>query len=98
MQNCSVCNALSPDEATHCANCQADLSELSQTAVALKRLQGNPRVQHVILSVMEDGCPACSELQGAYSKDQVPHLPVEGCSHQLGCRCFYQPVLSEIYP
>jgi hypothetical protein len=25
-------------------------------------------------------------------------LPVEGCSHALGCRCFYQPVLDEIYP
>lgn len=98
MQTCSVCNALSPDTATHCGRCQADLSELSKTAVALKRFQANSRVQHIILQVMDDGCPACRALQGAHPKDQAPRLPVEGCSHEMGCRCFYQPVLTEIYP
>jgi hypothetical protein len=98
VQTCSVCNAQSPDTATLCENCQADLTRLSLTSVALKRFQDNPRVQHVILSVMDGACPACKELQGAHPKDQAPRLPVEGCSHELGCRCFYQPVLSEIYP
>jgi hypothetical protein len=98
VQTCSVCNALSPDTATHCANCQADLTELSSAAVALKRFQANPRVRHVILQVMDNCCPTCAAAQGAYPKDQAPRLPVEGCSHELGCRCFYQPELSDIYP
>ena len=36
-----------------------------------------------------------------YAKQQRlldPTLPVEGCSHGLGCRCYYEPVLTEIYP
>lgn len=98
MQTCTRCSAQSPDEAAVCQNCQADLSEFSITSVALKRHQGNPRVMKVQISVMHDCCPACGEVEGAYEKEQVPRLPVEGCSHALGCRCFYQPVLSEIYP
>lgn len=98
MQTCSKCNALSPDAARHCISCQVDLIEFSTAAVALKRFQGNSRVHHIILSVAEDACPACQELQGAYTKENTPHLPVEGCSHANGCRCFYQPVLTEIFP
>ncbi len=98
MQTCSVCNVASPDTATHCVNCQADLTKLSKTAVALQRFQENPRVLHVIVSVADDACPACRAQQGAHPKDQAPRLPVEGCSHALGCRCFYQPVLADIYP
>jgi hypothetical protein len=66
--------------------------------MSIKRMQANPRVQHVILQVWDDACPACRQLQGSYPKDQVPRLPVEGCSHPNGCRCKYQPALSEIYP
>jgi hypothetical protein len=79
-------------------NCQADLSEFSITAVALKRFQTNPRVRLVSVVVMHDCCPSCRDAEGAYEKDQVPRLPIEACSHGLGCRCFYQPVLDEIYP
>lgn len=42
MQTCSRCNASSPDTATHCVHCQADLRKFSLTAVALKRMQANP--------------------------------------------------------
>jgi hypothetical protein len=28
----------------------------------------------------------------------VPELPVRGCSHKNGCRCFYEPFLTDIYP
>jgi hypothetical protein len=68
------------------------------TAVALKRFQTNPRVLKVRIMVMHDCCPACREAEGAYKKEDVPRLPVEGCSHNLGCRCFYQPQLDDIYP
>lgn len=98
MQTCSKCNALSPDEAKYCGNCDADLSEYSTTTVARKRFQSNPRVKTVRVSVMHDACPACKEIEGAYDKDALPALPVEGCSQKNGCRCFYQPVLDVIYP
>ena len=98
MQICSKCNAQSPDTASHCVNCDADLSQFSQTAVALKSYQANSRVQYVRVMVMHDCCPACREVEGAYAKDEVPALPVESCSHPLGCRCFYQPFLTDIFP
>ena len=98
MQTCSRCNTESSDSIAICPTCQADLREFSKTAVALKRFQDNPRVSAVVLVVHGDACPACQEIQGTYPKDQVPTLPVEGCSHENGCRCFYQPVLETIFP
>ncbi|MCX7609528.1 MAG: hypothetical protein N2049_09965 [Anaerolineales bacterium] len=95
MQTCSKCNAISPDMATHCVQCQADLREFSLTAVSLKRMQANPRVKAVRISVADDACPYCYELLRTYPKDAVPPLPHLGCSHEHGCRCFYEPVLSE---
>lgn len=98
MQICSNCQTVSPDSATHCIQCHADLSQFSDTAVALKRIQDNPRIAYVRIAVAHDCCPACREAQGAYAKGSAPKLPIEGCSHALGCRCFYEPVLEEIYP
>lgn len=98
MQTCSKCNGLSTDSVTICDNCGADLLVFSTHAVTLQRFRDNPRVRHVILSVHDDCCNVCLEMQGAYSKEEAPSLPVEGCSHQHGCRCFYQPELGDIYP
>ena len=98
MQICSKCQTSSPDTATKCSNCDAELSEWSNTAVALKRMQSNPRVTYVRIAVSQDCCPACLAKEGAYAKDSVPKLPTEACSHNLGCRCFYQPVLEELFP
>jgi len=98
MQTCSQCNAQSPDSALHCINCSADLKELSSTAVARKEFESNPRVKFVRLLVAVDSCPACQALEGTYEKDAIPSLPVEGCSHESGCRCFYQPYLTTIFP
>jgi len=98
VQICSRCHAQSPDTASECINCQSDLSIYSTTAVALKRFQNNPRVRYVRVVVAHNCCPACREVEGAYDKNDPPKLPVEGCSHNLGCRCFYQPFLTEIFP
>ena len=98
MQTCSKCNTQSPDNATVCKNCQADLKKFSVTAITLKRLQSNQRVRDIRLVVAHDCCPACQESEGTYAKDRVPDLPIEGCSHPLGCRCFYEPMLNDIYP
>lgn len=98
MQTCSRCNTQSPDTLQTCPSCQANLADYSKFAVALKRFQENPRVLAVHLAMQADSCPACQELQGTYPKDKVPKLPIEGCSNENGCRCFYQPLLEEIFP
>ena len=98
MQTCSKCNASSPDLALTCVNCQADLGEFSVNAVALKQYLANPRVSLVRINVAGDACPLCYESRGTFEKDAVPRLPHQGCSHALGCRCSYSPVLNEIYP
>ncbi len=98
MQTCSRCQTLAPDNASNCPNCDADLKEFSASAVALREFRQNARVYAVHVAMAEDACPACEAIQGTYTKENVPTLPVEGCSHPHGCRCFYQPMLSEIYP
>lgn len=98
MQTCSQCNTQSPDKFPYCSNCNADLKEYSTTAITLKRFQENSRVRDIRVVVAHNCCPACSAMEGTYKKDQTPSLPIEGCSHPLGCRCFYEPMLKEIYP
>ena len=98
MQTCFQCNAQSPDEASNCVNCDADLTEFSTTAMARKIFLSNPRVSFVRILVADDSCPACQALEGTYEKNEIPALPVKRCSHGLGCRCFYQPYLNTIYP
>jgi len=45
-----------------------------------------------------DSCPVCLAMEGAYEFDEVPELPLEGCSHADGCRCHYEPVLDRFGP
>lgn len=75
----------------------ADFSQ-HPAAIALARLKANPRVSRIRLIVSHDACPACRHLEGDYDKDEVPELPLLDCSHPLGCRCFYEPKLEEVYP
>jgi hypothetical protein len=98
VQTCSKCDTQAPDSALICPTCQAELKLYSRTSVALKKLLDNPRVNSVRLVVGVEACPACQEVEGTYLKAKAPRLPVEGCSCGLGCRCFYEPVLEEIYP
>lgn len=77
---------------------EAVARRMEETKAALKRMQENPRVLKVVLVVPADACQACRELAGTYPKDQVPEIPMDACSHPLGCRSFYQPFLDEIYP
>ena len=98
MQTCSRCQTQSPDTVVECPACQADLRQLSTTAVALASFQANSRVNAVHVASGEGACPVCLATQGTYPKDQVPTLPVEGCSNPQGCLCFYQPLLEEIFP
>jgi hypothetical protein len=71
----------------------------NKTAIeALKKFQQNPRVIHIRLITHADCCPVCASHEGTYEKNCVPSLPIEGCSHPGGCRCFYEPMLNTIYP
>jgi len=76
----------------------SDQWSTSAAAQALHRLQANPRVKYIVVNVPVDACPACQALAGTYPKDQTPPLPLDLCSHRLGCRAFYSPYLDEIYP
>ncbi|GAP14206.1 double zinc ribbon [Longilinea arvoryzae] len=98
MQTCSRCNAQSADSAVICPNCGADLRELSATAMSLRRMRQSSRVLTIRLVVPDNACPACQAVEGTYPKETVPTLPVKGCSCPHGCTCFYEPMLSEIYP
>lgn len=95
VQTCSICNASSPDTARTCIQCSANLYEYSITTVALKNLVANPRVKAIRVSVAHDACPHCYGFLKTYQKNEVPSLPHPGCSHENGCRCFYEPVLEE---
>ncbi|BAJ63449.1 zinc ribbon domain-containing protein [Anaerolinea thermophila] len=98
MQTCSRCKTVVSDEVVVCPTCQADLRKESTTAIALRQMQENPRVYAIHVAVSADACPACMAVEGTYLKDQVPTLPVEGCSNPNGCKCTYQPLLTEIFP
>ncbi len=74
------------------------LWENSEAAKALKILQNNPRVRAITIVAPANACPACQQLAGTYPKAEVPSLPLEMCSHPLGCRAYYQPMLEDIYP
>jgi hypothetical protein len=45
-----------------------------------------------------DSCPTCETVEGAYEFDEVPTLPLVGCSHPRECRCSYEPVLDRFGP
>ncbi len=98
MQTCSICHTQSPDAAASCPTCHADLTMLSEQAAALKKYQDNPRVESLRVAVSADCCPACRKVEGTYNKNEIPALPVKGCSHENGCCCFYEPILNEIFP
>lgn len=75
-----------------------DRWETSSAYQSLIKIQENPRVKYVVVIAPANACPACQNLVGTYPKDKAPRLPVESCSHPLGCRSYYLPYLDEIYP
>lgn len=91
MQTCDKCNAISPDTSIECSNCKSILAVSSQTAKTLKRFRNNPNVISIRISGHSDACPACQKFLNTYAKEDVPVLPIPGCSHTNGCRCFYEP-------
>lgn len=80
-------------------NKRVDSYELSaqEHRETLERIRSGLATKVRILA-SRDSCPACKSVEGAYAFDEVPELPVEGCSHPHGCRCHYEPVLDRFGP
>ncbi len=73
-------------------------ARIRESQAALQRLQNNPRVGKIVIVVPADACPSCQEVFGTYEKVETPALPIEYCTHPLGCRATYQPFIDELYP
>jgi hypothetical protein len=71
--------------------------EKAEHKAALEKIKSGLATKVRILT-NRDCCPACRVVEGVYDFDNVPELPVEGCSHALGCRCHYAPVLDYFGP
>lgn len=71
--------------------------KIKEQADILLRLRKNSRVSEVRISAPKD-CNVGQSVQGVYEKDEVPELPVRGCSRPGGCICNYEPVLNDIFP
>jgi len=69
----------------------------SEHRESLERIRSGLATKVRILA-SDDSCPVCKAFEGAYEFDKVPELPLEGCSHPLGCRCHYEPVLDRFGP
>ena len=69
----------------------------TQHAKTLERLQQKSRVVMIRVAAPQD-CNVGQTVQGVYTKENPPELPVKGCSRPGGCICTYEPVLDDIYP
>jgi hypothetical protein len=83
-------------------NVPDELESLEKSALAhreiLEKIQSGGIATKVRILANQDSCPVCRSVEGAYEFDEVPELPLEGCSHPMGCRCYYAPVLDRRGP
>ena len=75
----------------------ADVVKRAEQKKALENIK-HGLATRVRIMANRDCCPTCRATEGAYAFDDVPELPIEGCSHPNGCRCFYEPVLDMFGP
>jgi hypothetical protein len=73
------------------------VDKLAEQRAALEKIR-NGLATKVRILASRDSCPTCQATEGAYDFDNVPQLPLEGCSHPDGCRCYYAPVLDRFGP
>lgn len=71
---------------------QTDEKRRAEQKAALERIRSGLATRVRIL-VAPDACPVCRAFEGAYDMDNVPELPLEGCSRPGGCNAVYAPVL-----
>ncbi len=70
----------------------SDEERRTQQKAALERIRAGLATRVRIL-VAPNACPVCRAFEGAYDFDNVPELPLEGCSRPGGCNAVYAPVL-----
>ena len=98
MQTCTVCRTVNEDLIKQCTNCQANLEVDSVRAQALSQILKSPRARMVQIVSWHDCCPTCRKVQGTHPRNNLPSLPVAGCSGEHGCRCQYEPFVIEVGP
>ncbi|OGN89166.1 MAG: hypothetical protein A2158_00255 [Chloroflexi bacterium RBG_13_46_14] len=55
------------------------------------------KLQYIKVLPSPDSCESCKKLEGIrYPLDKVPELPNENCTHEMGCRCTYIPVVDSL--
>jgi len=64
----------------------------AEQKAALERIR-NGLATKVRILVALDACPVCRAAEGVYDFDNVPELPLEGCSNGGECYAVYAPVL-----
>ena len=74
------------------ANENTDARRREEQRAALERIR-NGLATRVRILVASDACPVCRAHEGAYNFEDVPELPLEGCSRPDGCHAVYAPVL-----
>ena len=75
-----------------------DAKKRAEAKAALKKIKEGGVATKVRILVDADACPVCRSVEGAYDFDEVPEIPVEGCSQLGGCNAFYAPVLDRRGP
>jgi len=76
---------------------KTDAERREEQRAALERIRKGLATRVRIL-VAPDACPVCRAFEGAYEFDDVPELPLEGCSRVGGCNAVYAPVLDRFCP
>lgn len=76
---------------------KTDAERREEQRAALDRIRKGLATRVRIL-VAPDACPVCRAFEGAYEFDDVPELPLEGCSRVGGCNAVYAPVLDRFGP
>jgi hypothetical protein len=91
---CPKCGRPNPWDRTYCMRCGAVLEgyyrrELERYTQAYLR----GRIRGVRVQAAIDACPKCRSLAGKiYKPQEMPRIPIDGCSKPTGCRCCYLPV------
>ncbi len=86
------------------ANFETDLPFDNETVVRMMYLHAvhqdtlrryrNGGIKYVEILPAPDSCESCKKLGGKqYKLNVAPELPNEDCTHKMGCRCCYLPVV-----
>jgi|GEM_PF-1704707 len=72
----------------------AFLIERQRSVETLKQFAENEFVNKVEIMCQDDSCRKCKAVAGKrYPLKKAPLIPIDGCTHESGCRCCYAPVV-----